>query len=183
MPNNQRSLTPEQELVVHHPPGYHARVLAVAGSGKSTTLAHHIKLLVDTRQAPPNAMLVLMFNAMARKQFFSHLDKVGLPSNLQPSVHTFHSFSYSVINEAIKASLLPSKTQFWLSDKAEYVWVCLKRVISDLEKAKRFPHARHQLVERFANPAQSGWFIHATSPAEGLCWLRGVPPIPGCPDL
>jgi superfamily I DNA/RNA helicase len=102
-------------------------------------MAHHIKHLVDTRQTPPNAMLVLMFNAMARKQFFSHLDKVGLPSNLQPSVHTFHSFSYQVINEAIKACLLPSRTQFWLSDKAEYVWVYLKRVINDLEKAKRFP--------------------------------------------
>lgn len=134
-----QNLTPEQEQVVAHPVGCHARVLAVAGSGKSTTLAHRIKHLIDTRQAPPNAMLVLMFNAMARKQFISHLDKVGLPSNLQPSVHTFHSFSYQVINEAIKASLLPSNTQFWLSEKTEYVWVCLKRVICDLEKAKRFP--------------------------------------------
>ncbi len=134
-----QNLTPEQEQVVAHPVGCHARVLAVAGSGKSTTLAHRIKHLVDTRQVPPNAMLVLMFNAMARKQFISHLDKVGLPSNYQPSVDTFHSFAFRVINEAIKASLLPSKTQFWLSDKAEYVWVCLKRVINDLEKAKRFP--------------------------------------------
>lgn len=135
----QRKLTSEQEEVVAHPLGCHARVLAVAGSGKSTTLAHRIKHLVDKRLAPPNTILVLMFNAMARKQFVNHLDKVGLPSNLQPSVHTFHSFSYQVINEAIKASLLPSNTQFWLSDKAEYVWACLKRVISDLEKAKSFP--------------------------------------------
>lgn len=134
-----RKLTPEQEQVVHHPIGCHARVLAVAGSGKSSTLAHRIKHLVDTRQAPPNAMLVLMFNNLARKEFFRHLEKVGLPSNLQPSVHTFHSFSFQVINEAIKSNLLPSKTQFWLSDKAEYVWVCLKRVINDLEKAKLFP--------------------------------------------
>jgi len=132
-------VTSEQEQIVQHPLGCHARVLAVAGSGKSTTLAHRIKRLIDTRQAPPNAMLVLMFNAMARKQFFNHLDKAGLPSNLQPSVHTFHSFAYQVINEAIKASLLPSNTQFWLSDKSEYVWACLKRVITDLEKAKRFP--------------------------------------------
>ncbi len=133
-----RKLTQEQEEVVHHPLGCHARVLAVAGSGKSTTLAHRIYYLIESHQSPANTMLVLMFNALARKQFIGHLDKVGLPSNLQPSVHTFHSFSYRVINEAIKANLLPSRTQFWLSDKAEYVWVCLKRVITDLEKAKRF---------------------------------------------
>ncbi len=130
-------LTPEQEEVVHHPVGNHARVLAVAGSGKSTTLAHRIQHLVESRQAHPANMQVLMYNAMARKQFISTLDKVNLSPNLQPSVHTFHSFSYQVINEAIKAGLLSSKTQFWLSEKAEYIWVCLKRVISDLEKAKR----------------------------------------------
>ncbi|MCX6083284.1 MAG: ATP-dependent helicase [Chloroflexi bacterium] len=132
-------LTPEQIQVVRHPIGNHARVLAVAGSGKSTTLAHRIQHLVDTSQAHPTQIQVLMYNSMARKQFIGHLEKVGVPSNKQPSVHTFHSFSYLVLNEAIKAGLLSSKTQFWLSDKAEYVWVCLKRVISDLEKSKRFP--------------------------------------------
>ena len=39
-------LTHEQLDVVHHPLGQHARVLAVAGSGKSTTMAHRF-LLVD----------------------------------------------------------------------------------------------------------------------------------------
>jgi DNA helicase-2/ATP-dependent DNA helicase PcrA len=132
-------LTPEQEVVVHHPVGNHARVLAVAGSGKSTTLAHRIKYLIESYQSPPNAMLVLMFNTLARKQFISHLDRIGLPSNLQPPVHTFHSFSFQVINEAKKAGLLSVKTQFWLSDKSEYIWACLKRVIGDLEKTKKIP--------------------------------------------
>ena len=36
MTNPTSRLTSEQEQVVHHPLGYHARVLAVAGSGKST---------------------------------------------------------------------------------------------------------------------------------------------------
>lgn len=130
-------LTSEQELVVHHPVGSHARVLAVAGSGKSTTLAHRIKYLIESYQSPPNAMLVLMFNTLARKQFISHLDRIGLPSNLQPSVHTFHSFSFQVINEAKKAGLLSVKTQFWLSDKSEYIWVSLKRVIAQLEREKK----------------------------------------------
>ena len=35
-------LTQEQLQVVHHPLDQHARVLAVAGSDKSTTMAHRI---------------------------------------------------------------------------------------------------------------------------------------------
>ena len=130
-------LTPEQEQVVLHPLGSHARVLAVAGSGKSTTLAHRIKHLITTNQTHSTQVQVLMYNAMARKQFVSTLEKVKLSTELQPSVHTFHSFSYMVINEAIKAGLLSSKTEFWLSEKAEYIWVCIKRVITELEKAKK----------------------------------------------
>ena len=130
-------LTPEQQEVVLHPLGSHARVLAVAGSGKSTTLAHRIKHLITTNQTHSTQIQVLMYNSMARKQFVATLDKVKLPTELQPSVHTFHSFSYMVINEAMKAGLLSSKTEFWLSDKAEYIWVCLKRVITELEKAKK----------------------------------------------
>ena len=82
--NEDQFPDPEQELVVNHPLGCHARVLTVAGSGKSTTMAHRIKHLVTEYQVYPGLLQVLMFNTLARKQFTSHLDKVGLPANLQP---------------------------------------------------------------------------------------------------
>ena len=132
-------LTPEQEKVVAHPLDQHARVLAVAGSGKSTTMAHRIKHLVQDCNVRPNAILVLMFNALARKQFITHLDKVGLPANLQPSVHTFHSFSFQLINQMVKSGTLPASTQYWLADKSELIWLTVKRAITSLEKAKRVP--------------------------------------------
>ena len=69
-------LTHEQLQVVHHPLGQHARVLAVAGSGKSTTMAHRIKYLVLEHHVRPNTIQVLMFNALARKQFTRHLNKI-----------------------------------------------------------------------------------------------------------
>ena len=47
-----KKLTQEQLAVVHHPLDQHARVLAVAGSGKSTTMAHRIKHLVNHRCSP-----------------------------------------------------------------------------------------------------------------------------------
>jgi DNA helicase-2/ATP-dependent DNA helicase PcrA len=102
-------------------------------------MAHRIKFLVENQHIPPQTIQVLMFNALARKQFGSHLDKTGLPQNLQPVVHTFHSFSFQVIGEAIKRGFLPANTQFWLADKSELVWLTLKRAITELEKAKRIP--------------------------------------------
>ena len=134
-----KSLTPEQEQVVHHPLGYHARVLAVAGSGKSTTMAHRIKHLVQQYHIHPSAIQVLMFNSLARKQFSSHLDNIGLSKAQQPTVHTFHSFSFQVIHEAVKKGILPSNTQYWLADKTELIWLTVKRAITELEKTKRIP--------------------------------------------
>ena len=137
MPPNR--LTPEQEQVITHPTEYHAKVLAVAGSGKSTTMAHRIRYLILDKHVSPKAIRVLMFNALARKQFLQHLEKAGLPQELHPDVHTFHSFSFQLIHEAIKANLLSPGTKFWLSDKAEFIWMILKRGIADLEKARRIP--------------------------------------------
>lgn len=130
-------LTPEQQEVVHHPLGEHARVLAVAGSGKSTTMAHRIKHLVLAHGISPASIQVLMFNTLARKQFISHLDKIDLPENRQPSVDTFHSYSFHLITQMVKTGVLPATTQFWLADKTELIWLTIKRAITNLEKAKR----------------------------------------------
>lgn len=73
------NLTDEQQAVIHHPIGMHAWVLAVAGSGKSYTMACRIKHLVMDCSIPPHAMRVLMFNTLARQQFRSHLEQTGLP--------------------------------------------------------------------------------------------------------
>jgi DNA helicase-2/ATP-dependent DNA helicase PcrA len=129
-------LTLEQLQVVRHPLGQHARVLAVAGSGKSTTMAHRIKHLVLEHHVKPNAIQVLMFNALARKQFTKHLN---LPETRQPIVHTFHSFSFRLINEMVKESVIPLNTKFWLAGKTELIWLTVKRAITNLEKAKRIP--------------------------------------------
>ena len=135
----QQTMTPEQQQVIHHPLSQHARVLAVAGSGKSTTMAHCIKYLVLEEDVRPNAIQVLMFNTLARKQFTSHLHRVGLPETLQPVVHTYHSFSFHIINQMVKSGVLPYNTQYWLGDKSELIWLTVKRAITSLERSKSIP--------------------------------------------
>ena len=134
-----QSLTPEQEQVVHHPLQQHARVLAVAGSGKSTTLAHRTKYLIQDVGVHPNSILVLMFNTLARKQFLSHVEKAELSDANQPNVHTFHSFCFHLINQTVKVGVLPSSTRYWLADKAELIWLTVKRSITNLERSKIIP--------------------------------------------
>ena len=136
---NEFTLTEEQLAVIHHPIGMHARVLAVAGSGKSYTMACRIRHLVMDCNISPHAIRVLMFNTLARKQFRSHLDRTGLADVLQPEVHTFHSFSYHVIREMVRIGVLPGLTQFWTGEKEELIWLTVRRAIESLERQKQIP--------------------------------------------
>ena len=63
------TLTSEQEAIVHHPLGSHARILAVAGSGKTTTMVHRVRYLVTDLNQDPGRIRVVMFNRKAREDF------------------------------------------------------------------------------------------------------------------
>jgi len=128
------NLTEEQLAVIHHPIGMHARVLAVAGSGKSFTMACRIQHLVQDCHVAPHTIRVLMFNRLARQQFRTHLDRTGLPDTMQPEIHTFHSFSFQIINTMVRIGVLPGLTQFWTGEKEELVWLNAKRAIESLER-------------------------------------------------
>jgi len=132
-------LTDEQLNVIHHPLGRHARVLAVAGSGKSFTMACRIQHLVQECQVAPHTIRVLMFNRLARQQFRTHLERTGLPETLQPAVHTFHSLSFQIINTMVRIGVLPGLTQFWTGEKEELVWLTVKRAIESLERQHCIP--------------------------------------------
>ncbi len=128
------NLTEEQKQVVYHPPGKHARVLAVAGSGKTTTMVHRIEHLVREKKVDPESIRVLMFNKLARKQFKEKLMEIGIPLHDQPQVHTFHSFSYQFINNMMARGLLPGIINFWIGDKAELTRRYVHRAINNLKK-------------------------------------------------
>jgi len=134
-------LTDEQQQVVQHPIGRHARVLAVAGSGKSITLAYRVKFLLHEIGVSPGSIRILMFNNLARKNFRKHLRQIGVPESMTPEVDTFHSFSYRIIKRLMRDKVLPELIQFWLGDKEELIWLTVKRAINNLEMARRIPKA------------------------------------------
>jgi len=128
------TLTSEQKRVIHHPLGFHARVLAVAGSGKTTTMAYRIKHLITKLEISPESIRVLMFNRLAREQFIEHLINLGLPTNLQPRVHTFHGFSARFISHLVSKQKIPNDLNYWVDDKEELIKISILNAINNLER-------------------------------------------------
>jgi DNA helicase-2/ATP-dependent DNA helicase PcrA len=117
--------TSEQQAVIEHPVGKHARVLSVAGSGKTTTMALRIKRLVDSG-VKPSRIQAVMFNRLARKDFRKRLDTLG-PSVAGVRVDSFHSCSYKIVQEAVKLGLRPA-VEVWAADKTENI----RRLLHDV---------------------------------------------------
>lgn len=97
-------LTSHQQQVVAHNQG-HARVVAVAGAGKTTTLTHFIGARL-AEGVSSRRMLVLMYNVSARKDFENKLKNL-LPQQALPQVRTFHSLGLKIYNSLIGQGLLP----------------------------------------------------------------------------
>ena len=110
-------LTQEQIDIIQHDQG-HAKVVAVAGAGKTTTLAMFIKQRLRTG-VNPKRMLVIMYNKSAQLDFTAKLSSLmsstdnvadGQPkhSGALPQVRTFHSLALKIYQGLIKDKLLPA---------------------------------------------------------------------------
>ncbi|KUJ80245.1 ATP-dependent helicase [Microbulbifer flavimaris] len=91
------TLTEEQRAIAEHPGG-HAKIIAVAGSGKTTALLHYVKNRLAGGVAPQR-MLVLMYNRSAREDFARRL--TALVEGKTPTVQTFHSLGYRLYQRMI----------------------------------------------------------------------------------
>ncbi|TLM78704.1 ATP-dependent helicase [Microbulbifer harenosus] len=91
------NLTEEQQAIANHPGG-HAKIIAVAGSGKTTALLHYIRNRLYGG-ADPTRILVLMYNRSARDDFHDRLR--ALCDHRVPAVQTFHSLGYRLYQQMI----------------------------------------------------------------------------------
>lgn len=100
------NLTDEQLRIVQHSHG-HARVSAVAGSGKTTTMVERIGHLLKADVAA-GQILILMFNRSARDAFAQSMqEKLSYLDRALPEVRTFHSFGLRLVNSFAKKGELP----------------------------------------------------------------------------
>lgn len=108
------SLTVEQQAVIQHAHG-HARVSAVAGSGKTTTLVQRVLYLLQ-QGVSPKRLLVVMYNRAARDDFQHKLERlvratIGPASTLPPlpDVRTFHSLGHRLSTTLVRWGYLSSR--------------------------------------------------------------------------
>jgi DNA helicase-2/ATP-dependent DNA helicase PcrA len=109
-------LTDEQRDIISA--GFeHAVVTAVAGSGKTTTLAWRIHYLLH-RGHDPARMLVLMFNRSAKMDFERKLQAVCGNSGLAlPEIRTYHAMGLRLYRRFVREGYLPNFSANILSDQ------------------------------------------------------------------
>lgn len=129
-------LTAEQQAILQHPRGAHARILAVAGSGKTTTMAQLIKTKLAGGINHRN-VVVMMFNSNMRAEFIAKLAQLGIPAEHQPAVHTFHSYARQVLDAAMKRGLMPTYQMQWGEGNVRFE---VKKIIGDLARRDNTPN-------------------------------------------
>jgi len=121
------SLNGEQDRIVRQPATQNLRILASAGSGKTTTLTARIAHLL-TEGATPNQIILLTFTHNAAVVMRSRLEAlVGVQRIL---CGTFHALSQQILREYAPASLndiyhvdeLPLKALDWLTSAEGRAW-------------------------------------------------------------
>lgn len=130
---SEYSYTAEQNAVIQHDPTRHAKVIAVAGAGKSTTLIGRIMHLLEQGIAA-NRIGVFMFNKSAQEEFSGRLTKALAKQGTAhtPNVMTFHAFGMRLSRRLEQRQLLPTA----------------KLVTDEFTLVKLIREARHRLMRQ-----------------------------------
>ncbi|MDX1819110.1 MAG: ATP-dependent helicase, partial [Marinobacter sp.] len=109
-------LTDEQRAIITA--GYeHSVITAVAGSGKTSTLAWRIRYLLEQGHDPAR-MLVLMFNRSARVDFERKLQEVCHQSGLAlPEIRTYHAMGLRLYRRFVREGYLPGFSEKILTEQ------------------------------------------------------------------
>tara|TARA_R110001592_G_scaffold42654_4_gene138500 strand:- start:12453 stop:14717 length:2265 start_codon:yes stop_codon:yes gene_type:complete len=161
-------LTDEQDAIITAPIGHYV-ISAVAGSGKTTTLAHRIRYLLE-QGISSKRIVILMFNRSAREDFQRKLAHVlqkpplSATQNYQyfsaPEVRTFHAMAYRLYKRFIQEGYLPEFNANILSEKEQdfQIWKLLNQFLSgdQLQDLKRHKKDHIAICRNFIETVKSG---------------------------
>lgn len=122
-------LTDEQKAIITA--GYeHSVITAVAGSGKTSTLAWRIRYLLQQGH-DPDRMLVLMFNRSARVDFERKLREVTRRLGLAtPEIRTYHAMGLRLYKRFVREGYLPGFSDNILTEQeiSYQAWLLTRRL-------------------------------------------------------
>ena len=144
-------LTDEQRAIITA--GFeHVVITAVAGSGKTSTLAWRIRFLLEQGH-DPNRMLVLMFNRSARVDFERKLQEVTRNLGLAtPEIRTYHAMGLRLYKRFVREGYLPGFSERILTDQeiSYQAWQLTRRLAPE-DLADEIRRNKKDFVETAVN--------------------------------
>jgi hypothetical protein len=128
-PAGSLTLNNEQSAIVRQPPTQNMRILASAGSGKTTTLTGRIAWLLTEAGASPDQIILLTFTHNAAAVMRHRLE--GLVGSQRILCGTFHALSQQILsahhptalNDVYHVDELPLKALDWLATPVGREWI------------------------------------------------------------
>jgi len=153
--HGQTTLNAEQYNVVLADPYQHQRILASAGSGKTTTIAARIAWLLTHARCSANQIILLTFSRNAAREMLHRVRGLVGPVNLWAG--TFHALASTVLKQLDTSSNASSNTFF--IDELPIKWMAWMRTN---EGRKWVGSLRYIVVDEFQDINAIQWRLLET---------------------
>ncbi len=150
-------LNEEQASAVLREPNVNQRIIASAGSGKTTTLTARIAYLISQHNVKPESIVLMTFSRNAAAQMIGRIESLIGPTKIWAG--TFHGLSRSLMQKYNSSQLetlyfvdeLIQMGITWLTTKQGREWVGKLRYIV-VDEFQDINAAQWKMVERMCHP-------------------------------
>ena len=156
-PYSTLHLNKEQSQVVLREPTEHQRIIASAGSGKTTTLTARIAWLIVHHHVKPESIVLMTFSRNAAQQMLTRIEQLIGPTKLWAG--TFHGLARNLLNTYDSSTLgtlyfvdeLIGMGTSWLITPKGRSWVGKLRYVV-VDEFQDINAAQWKMVERMLHP-------------------------------
>lgn len=149
-PHKTITLNEEQARAVQRPPNVHQRIIASAGSGKTTTLSARIAWLITEHDIDPSRIVLMTFSRNAAVQMLQRIQDLVGPVDVWSG--TFHGLARTLLSKYSRETLqslyfvdeLVGMGTKWLQSVRGKKWV---------------EHLRYIFVDEFQDINESQWLM------------------------
>ena len=150
------TLNAEQHTIVTADPGQHQRILASAGSGKTTTIAARIAWLLTNTRISADQLVLLTFSRNAAREMLQRVQR--LVGHVSLWAGTFHALANTILKQ-LSNDGASSSNNFFFIDELPVRWMQWMRT----EKGRKWVgKLRYIIVDEFQDINAIQWRLLET---------------------